>query len=125
MTRIDEPAELIRARRLARLFDTVFTLPGTQWQFGVDALIGLIPGIGDLLAAAMAVYIVYLGRRLGLPWIVQLQMLGNVLIDLLVGSIPLLGDVFDAFFKANLRNVALMEKQRPRSNSPAAPECGS
>lgn len=109
MTRFDEPAELIRSRRLARLFDSAFVLPGTQWRFGIDALIGLIPGLGDLAAGGTAVYIVYLGRRLGMPFSMQLRMLGNVLIDLLAGTIPLLGDLFDAHYKANLRNVALME----------------
>lgn len=118
-----EPAELSRARRLARLFDSAFVLPGTRWRFGLDALIGLVPGIGDLAASGTAVYIVYLGRRLGIPLTTQLRMLINVLVDLLVGVVPLLGDLFDAHFKANLRNVSLMEDfWRLKRAGPVVPE---
>ncbi|MCS3902512.1 hypothetical protein J2T55_000516 [Methylohalomonas lacus] len=112
-----EPAALRRARRLARLLDSAFRLPGTRWRFGWDALIGLAPGIGDLITAVVSVYIIRLAGELDVPLMIRLRMLANVLLDFIVGSVPLVGDLFDAGFKANLRNLALIERHRaePRS----------
>lgn len=107
-----EPAALRRARSLARLLDSAFRLPGTRWRFGWDVLIGLVPGIGDLIMAAASVYIIRLAGELGVPLLIRLRMLANVLLDFIVGSVPLAGDLFDAGFKANLRNVALIERYR-------------
>lgn len=106
---------LERARALARLFDSSFRMPGTRWRFGWDFVIGLIPGLGDLVSAAISVYIIKLAGDLAIPRRIRLRMWLNVLIDLLVGSVPLAGDLFDAGFKANLRNVALVEKHFERS----------
>ncbi len=107
-----EPAALRRARALARLLDSAFRLPGTRWRFGWDALIGLAPGIGDLITAVASLYIIRLAGELDVPLLIRLRMLANVLLDFLVGSVPLAGDLFDAGFKANLRNVALIERHR-------------
>lgn len=104
-----EPLALLRARQLARLFDSCFRVRGTRWRFGWDAVIGLIPGIGDLLTAATAVYIIRLAGDLNVPQGVRMRMWGNVIVDFIAGSVPLLGDLFDVGFKANLRNVALIE----------------
>ena len=110
------PADpLARARTLARLLDSVARVPGTNVRFGADAVVGLIPGLGDIGGAALAGYLVILAQRLGVPRAVVLRMLGNVAIDTIAGTVPLIGDMFDVAFKSNLRNVALLESalQRP------------
>jgi hypothetical protein len=118
---------LSRAQRIARLdalatlLDTAFVVPGTNVRFGVDALLGLVPGIGDAITTAMSLYIVKEARALGAPrWLVA-RMLGNVAIDGLVGAVPLMGDVFDVAFRANRRNLALLQKHlanEPRAFTP-------
>jgi hypothetical protein len=105
-----------RHRALSRIFDQAFRVPGTEWRFGLDALLGLFPGIGDLLGAAFAAYGILLARRIGVPPSVQLRMIANVAIDSTLGSVPVAGDVFDAAFKAHRRNHALLERwlEQPR-----------
>lgn len=113
------PEALQRIRRLARLMDSAFRIPGTKWRIGMDALIGLIPGIGDAASMAASLWIILGARRLGIPRRTQLRMFGNILFDTVVGSIPLVGDLFDAGYKANLRNTALIErhlKKRPTTS---------
>ena len=106
---------LARARTLARLLDSVARVPGTKIRFGADAVVGLVPGLGDIGGAALAGYLVILAQRLGVPRSVVLRMLRNVAIDTIAGTVPLIGDMFDVAFKSNLRNVALLESalQRP------------
>jgi hypothetical protein len=111
--------ELQRLRAIARLFDQAFALPGTRYRFGVDALFGLVPGLGDLVGAVVAAYALHVARTLRVPAAIQLHMLGNIAIDALVGSIPLLGDLFDFVFKAQTRNMALLDRWLA---SPAATE---
>ena len=101
--------DLERLRAIARLFDQAFAVPGTKWRFGVDALFGLIPGLGDVAGALVAVYALRVARNLGAPAAVQLQMLSNVALDALVGTVPLVGDLFDFAFKAQTRNLALLD----------------
>ena len=101
--------DLERLRAIARLFDQAFAVPGTKWRFGVDALFGLIPGLGDVAGALVAVYALRVARILGAPAAVQLQMLSNVALDALVGTVPLVGDLFDFAFKAQTRNLALLD----------------
>jgi hypothetical protein len=103
-----------RIDALATLLDTAFIIPGTQVRFGIDALIGLVPGIGDAVTTAMALYIVHEARQLGAPGHVIARMLGNVAIDGLVGSVPLVGDAFDVAFRANRRNMALLREWMAR-----------
>jgi len=100
---------LERLRALARLFDQAFGIPGTRWRFGIDALFGLVPGLGDVTGAVVAIYALHVARLHRVPAAIQLHMLGNIAIDALVGTIPLLGDVFDFFYKAQTRNLALLE----------------
>ncbi len=102
-------ASFERYQRLVRLFEQAFRIPGTNWRFGIDALLGLIPGLGDLAGALAAGYGVWLARRMGAPAALQVRMLGNVALDALGGAVPLLGDLFDFAFKAQLRNRALLE----------------
>ena len=96
--------------RLARVLDDAVAIPGTNVRFGLDALIGLVPGIGDVAGAAMAGYVVLAGVRLGAPTTVLLRMLLNIAIDTVVGSVPILGDLFDVGWRANVRNVALLQR---------------
>jgi hypothetical protein len=84
-------------------------IPGTAWRIGLDPLIGLVPGVGDALGAVASLYVVVLALRAGAPASVAGRMVANLLVDAVVGAVPLLGDVFDAGFKANVRNVALFE----------------
>jgi hypothetical protein len=110
---------LARARTLARLLDSAARVPGTNIRFGADAVIGLIPGLGDIGGAALAGYLVILAQRLGVPRAVVLRMLGNVAVDTIAGSVPVIGDLFDVAYKSNLKNVALLERalERPTATS--------
>lgn len=105
---VEHGAVRTRLQRLARLLDDAFALPG-GYRIGLDGLIGLVPVAGDIVGALLAVYIIVQARRLGVPLRLQGRMLGNVLLELVVGLIPVLGDVFDFAFKANRRNLALIE----------------
>jgi hypothetical protein len=110
----DAADPLARARTLARLLDTAITIPGTGIRFGADAVLGLVPGLGDVAGALLAGYLVLLAERLGAPRSVILRMLGNVALDTLGGTVPVAGDVFDVAFKSNVRNVALLERALER-----------
>ncbi len=101
--------DLERLRAIARLFDQAFGIPGTRWRFGIDALFGLIPGLGDVAGAVVAVYALHVARRLRAPAVIQLHMLSNVALDALGGTVPVIGDLFDFVFKAQTRNLALLE----------------
>ena len=99
-----------RLRRLAWLVDGAFRIPGLRFRFGLNSLIGLVPGGGDVILASVSLYIVYQAYRLGVTRAKLLQMLGNIAIEFVGGAVPLLGDLFDMAFKANLRNIALLEQ---------------
>jgi hypothetical protein len=88
--------------------DTIFEIPVLGWRFGLDSLIGLVPGVGDAATTVVAIYIVGLAAKIGMPRVTVARMALNVAIDMLVGSIPLVGDVFDVWWKANYRNAALL-----------------
>ena len=88
--------------------DTALVIPGTNIRFGADALLGLVPGGGDLVGAAIGLAIVNEARRLGVPRAVMAKMILNIGLDTLLGCVPLLGDVFDVYFKANRRNAQLV-----------------
>ncbi|HEX8441791.1 DUF4112 domain-containing protein [Archangium sp.] len=100
---------LVQVRGLARLLDTSIPLPGGI-RIGWDAVLGLIPGVGDGASSLLSLYIVLQGVRLGASREVLARMVGNVALETLVGAVPFLGDVFDAAFKANVRNVRLLEE---------------
>lgn len=105
-----EEKALARYTLIADLFDQAFRVPGTSWRFGLDALIGLIPGAGDLVGSLVGLYGIIVARQLGAPASIQTRMLFNLGIDALVGAIPLLGDLFDFAFKAHVRNRVLLER---------------
>jgi hypothetical protein len=97
-------------RRMARLLDTAFRIPGTRITFGLDPLIGLIPGIGDVATPIFTVAILWQGLRLRVPKIVLLRMVINALVDAAAGAIPVVGDIFDFGWKATNWNMALLER---------------
>jgi hypothetical protein len=96
--------------KLAWWLDSSIAVPGTRFRIGLDALIGLVPGIGDLVGTALSAYIVAAAARQGLPGSVLLRMAFNVGVEAIVGAVPILGDLFDAAWKANQRNVALLRQ---------------
>lgn len=95
---------------LARLMDAQFRVPGTNFRFGLDAIIGLIPGGGDLSTFAVSGYMLWVMAQNGASGYVLARMVLNVLLDTIIGSIPLIGDVFDMFYKSNMRNLRLMQE---------------
>jgi uncharacterized protein DUF4112 len=112
---------IARIDALATLLDTAFVIPGTQVRFGLDALIGLVPGIGDAITTVMALFIVSEARALGAPpWLVA-RMVANVALDGLVGAVPLVGDAFDVAFRANRRNMALLRAHLDKVEGRGAP----
>jgi hypothetical protein len=98
------------ARVLARLLDNAIPIPGTSWRIGLDPIVGLIPGIGDLISATISGYIILEAARAQVPTLTLAKMLGNVGLDTLFGAVPAFGDVFDAAWKSNTKNVALLER---------------
>lgn len=102
--------DLERVRTLARVLDSAIGVPGTRLRFGADALVGLIPGAGDLLGAALSGYIILAAARRGAPGAVLWRMIGNVAIDTAFGAVPVLGDLFDVAWRSNTRNAELLER---------------
>jgi hypothetical protein len=108
---------IARLDALATLMDSAFIVPGKQIRLGLDAVIGLIPGIGDAITTLIGLYVIREARELGAPrWLVA-RMLGNVAIDGIVGAVPLLGDVFDAAWRANRRNLKLLRDHLAKAES--------
>jgi len=97
-----------RLARIARLMDTAIGIPGTKLRLGADSVFGLVPVIGDGAGAMIGLYIVNEARRLGVPKEKLSRMLGNIALDVCVGRVPLLGDVFDLYFKSHRRNVQII-----------------
>jgi Domain of unknown function (DUF4112) len=108
-------AALDRLDWLATLFDTAFVIPGTNIRFGAEALLRLAPGIGDAAASALSLYLLLEASRLGLPRLLLARMLLNIVLEAGVGAVPVAGDAFDVFFRANRRNIALLREHFDRS----------
>jgi hypothetical protein len=105
-------AEILKSiknlRRIARFMDNGWSIPFTRIRFGADSVVGLIPGGGDLVTMVVSLYLVLHAHRLGAPQSLIVRMLGNVALDTGLGSIPVLGDVFDVLFKSNVKNMDLL-----------------
>ena len=101
---------IARIDALATLMDTAFLIPGTQIRFGLDGLIGLVPGIGDTITTLTSLYIVHEAHQLGAPRHLIVRMLANVALDGVVGSVPLVGDAFDVLWRSNRRNMTLLRE---------------
>jgi len=113
----DQPGlsrDLQRVRRLTRVLDTAVRIPIVGVRFGLDALLGLVPGAGDAVSAVLSGYPVLIAARHRLPATVIVRMLGNIALDAIAGSLPVLGDLFDIGFKANVRNQRLIERYAER-----------
>jgi Domain of unknown function (DUF4112) len=100
---------LNRIRRISRLMDTAFKIPVLGIKVGWDPVLGLIPGLGDLIATAVSAYVIVLAARFRLPKGILAQMIFNIGLEAVVGTVPLVGDLFDAFYKSNVRNLKLLE----------------
>ena len=101
--------KLLRLKRLSHNLDEAFTIPGTERKIGIDPIIGLIPGGGDLIGGALSIYIMHAGIRMGMPRSVIIRMFGNIALEFIIGCIPIIGDLFDAMWKSNQKNVKLIE----------------
>ena len=102
---------------LARVLDDYFGIPGTRIRFGLDPIIGLIPGIGDTLTSIVSFLIVVAGWRRGLPMVTLARMVANIALDDLLGAVPVLGDMFDVFWKSNRMNLALLRRSQYASRT--------
>lgn len=100
---------LRRVHRLSRLLDDWLRIPGTRYRIGLDGLIGLIPGLGDVIGSLLSAYILFEAIQLGAPKTLLLRMAGNITLEMLVGTIPILGDLFDFAWKANRKNANLLD----------------
>lgn len=115
-----DPRGLDLLRRWARLFDSAFRIPGTQITFGLDPILGLIPGIGDLASPVLSLFFIWHGARLRVPKVVLARMVLNALIDAGVGALPVVGDLFDVAWKANDWNLALLERHAMPGTRPSS-----
>ena len=106
----DADLSLARLDALARIMDSAFQIPGTNIRMGVDALLGLLPGIGDAISASISSYLIWEAKQLGVSKLVLARMAGNVAIDTVIGAVPFAGDIFDVAYKANVKNIALLKK---------------
>jgi hypothetical protein len=99
-----------RMEALARLMDGAFVLPGTNIRLGLDAIVGLVPVAGDVISGIISSYLIWEARQLGAPkWLIA-RMMANTLLDTTIGAIPVVGDAFDIFFRANMKNMALLRR---------------
>lgn len=107
---IEHQATLKRLERFSRFTDSSIGIPFTRFKFGVEALIGVIPGVGDAAGLILSSYVLFEAQRLGVGWRIKSRIILNMLIDFFGGLIPFFGDIFDAFFKANTRNTQLLKR---------------
>ena len=101
------------------MLDSAVPVPGTSFRFGLDPILGLVPGLGDLVSPLFALGMLWQARDLGVPRVIQLRMIFNVAIDALTGFVPLIGDLFDFAWKANNRNIALLERHAYEEQKPS------
>lgn len=107
-----------RLEVIARLLDSQWRIPGTGVRFGADAVLNLLPGIGLVAAKGVSAYLIWEARRLGVPTGTLLRMVGNVGLDAVISAVPLAGWVGDVFYRANLRNMALLRQHLERRSRP-------
>jgi len=110
LERSEADAALARLDALARLMDSLIALPGTRIRLGADAVIGLVPVAGDLLAGGISLYLIWEAKRLGASKLVLWRMVANTLLDTAIGAVPIAGDIFDIAFRANKKNVSLLQR---------------
>ena len=113
----DHAKQLQRLQRLARTMDTAWGIPFTRIRFGMDSVLGLVPGAGDAIGFGISAYAILLAHRMGAPASLKLRMLANAAIDAGLGTVPIVGDIFDVFFKSNTRNLKLITEFVEKSKS--------
>jgi hypothetical protein len=116
----DRARQIDQLRRWSRLMDSAYRVPGTQVRFGWDPVVGLVPGLGDFATASFSALILYRAFRLGVPRVVLIRMVLNILIDLVAGAVPLVGDLFDVAWRSNSMNFALLERHEQASIRPTS-----
>lgn len=117
LPRTDFASARVRIERLEYLLEGAIRIPGLSRRIGLDAIIGLVPGVGDAAMAAMGLYLVWEARNLGASRWLMARMIGNVGVDALIGSVPVAGDVFDFFFRSNGRNLKLLRRHLNRASA--------
>jgi hypothetical protein len=124
--RSEQPGGIAELDRLAQLLDSRWRIPGTSVRVGVDAIAGLLPGVGDAASGLVSSYIVLRAMNHGASRGLVARMLGNVLLDTVVGSVPILGSIFDVFYKANNRNISLLRAhlEKLEEKPPTGPRSG-
>ena len=110
LRQVPDDRALVAIRKWAYLLDSAFQVPGTKLRFGLDPIIGLVPWAGDVVTGFFSLMMLLHAVRLRIPKVIIVRMMGNTAMDLLTGIVPVLGDLFDAGYKANLRNLALLER---------------
>jgi hypothetical protein len=115
MTNAETLKILNRLKRLSRFMDGGWGIPGTKIRFGADSVLGLVPGGGDLVGMVISLYVVVKAYEMGVPNNILLKMAGNVAVDTGLGAVPVLGDLFDVFFKSNIRNTDLLHDYLTKS----------
>ncbi len=110
MNTAERIATLNRIRKLSRLMDTAIGIPGTRFRIGLDPIIGLVPGAGDIVSTTFSAYIIFLAAKFRIPGEDLRRMVFNISLEAVVGTVPLVGDLFDAYYKSNIRNLAILEK---------------
>jgi hypothetical protein len=109
-----EQATLARIEALSKVMDQIVTIPGTNLSIGIDALLGIVPVVGDVISQAISGYLIWEARRLGVSRWTMGRMIANSLVDTAVGAIPVVGDAFDVAFRANMKNLALLKAELER-----------
>jgi len=112
------PADLVALRKFSILMDEAVGIPGTSFRFGLDPLLGLIPGFGDVISAILSAWIVVGALRHRVPMAKILRMVFNILADLIIGEIPFIGDLFDFAFEENVMNMRILMQHRDRQLPP-------
>ena len=107
-------AAMRRMQTVANLLDSAFVVPGTKQRVGIDAIVGIIPGLGDIMTTVLSSYIIWEARNLGVSRFALTRMLANLGIHAAVGTLPIVGDIFDAFFRVNQRNMRIVRSQLAR-----------
>ena len=126
LERREVEAALARLNMVARTMDSLFAIPGTRLRLGVDSIIGLVPIAGDVVAHAISAYLIWEARKLGVSKLTLWRMVGNTLIDTVVGAVPLVGDAFDVVFRANMKNLRLLQRHLEKQGyQMATPGAGS
>jgi len=114
-----DPSHLERLRRWAVLLDSAFKVPGLPVRFGLDAIVGLVPGVGELTTPVFTMLLLYTGLRRRVPLVVLGRMVVNTGVDALIGLVPVVGDITDVGWKANLRNLDLLERHAAPGTIPS------